>query len=479
MVGFMFVGRKHELATLESLYRSGSFEMVVLYGRRRVGKTFLIDEFVRDKPALYFTAQQQSDKLNLADFSKAVYAFTGMPDLTPPFVSWPDALSFIAQRAKANDNRPFVFVFDEFPYAADANPSLPSALQIAIDHGFLGTNVTMILSGSNEGFMETDVLGRKSPLFGRRTAQIRLLPFDYLDASAFLPNTGPEELVRYYATFGGTPYNLARLREGDGFEGNVLRLCFDRLGALREEPLMLLRQELREPALYFSILRSIASGNTTPKLIAEHAGVDPATIGKYLRTLTNLKLIERRVPFGDNPDKSRKGMYDFSDPFFTYWFRFVGRNASIIESGISEDVARRLAFGPVFDTYVGQQFEAICLQWLIRRNAEGRLPFIATQFGKWWGNDPVAREQTDIDVIAADPQSRRILLGECKWRNSINETKVIAQLTGRAGLVPGYDRDDARFVLFTKEPVGQATTSKYAGDDTLSFVTAGDLYRGD
>lgn len=195
--------------------------------------------------------------------------------------------------------------------------------------------------------------------------------------------------------------------------------------------------------------------------------------------LSDLKLIERRVPFGDNPDKSRKGMYGFSDPFFAYWFRFVGRNASIIESGISEEVARKLAFGPAFDTYVGQQFESVCLQWLIRRNAKGRLPFIATQFGKWWGTDPVAREQTDIDVVAADPQERRILIGECKWRNSINETKVIGQLTGRAGLVPGYAREHTRFVLFTKEPVSRATASKYAADDRFAFVTADDLYADD
>lgn len=474
----MFVAREHELATLERLYRSDSFEMVVLYGRRRVGKTFLIDEFVKDKRALYFTALQQSAKMNLTDFSSAVLRFFGMPDSTPPFATWRDALAFVTDRAKADGNEPFVFVFDEFPYAATAEPSLPSALQIAIDHGFLGTNVTMILSGSNEGFMESDVLGRTSPLYGRRTAQIRLLPFDYLDAAKFLPHTEPKNLVNYYAAFGGTPYYLARIREDDGFENNVLHLCFDSLGALREEPVMLLRQELREPALYFSILQSIAGGNSTPKRIAEHAGVASDIIGRYLKTLVELRLIERKVPFGDDPAKSRKGMYVITDPFFAYWFRFVGRNASIIESGIGEEVARRLAFGPAFDTYVGQQFETICLQWLVRRNAQGELPFIATRFGKWWGADPVVREQTDIDVIAADPIDKRVLLGECKWRNAINETKVIDQLRRRAGLVPGYDVDDAEFALFTKEPVGETTRAKYANDERMRFVAVNELYRG-
>lgn len=470
-----FVARDHELSVLSRLFDSDSFEMVVLYGRRRVGKTALIDEFVKDKRCLYFTALQQSSKLNLQDFSRAVLNFFGLPESTPSFGNWSDALLFVAEWARELGDR-FVFVFDEFPYAAAGEPALPSMLQIAIDHGFLNTNVTMILSGSNEGFMESEVLGRKSPLYGRRTAQIRLQPFDYADAAKFLPNTAPQELVQYYAAFGGTPYYLARIRETDGFESNVLRLMFDSLGALREEPMMLLRQELREPSAYYSVLQSIAMGNTTPKLIAEHAGVEADAIGNYLKTLAGLGLIERNVPFGDDPNKSRKGIYAIADPFFAYWFRFVGRNMGLIESNISEPVARKLAFGPAFDTYVGQQFETICRQWLIRQNAAGRLPFIATQFGKWWGNDPIAREQTDIDEVAADPLDKRILLGECKWRNTLNETEAIERLRRRAGLIRGYSADDTWFMLFTKNPVGESTRNRYANDDHMELLAACDLY---
>ncbi|PLS30198.1 ATPase [Bifidobacterium margollesii] len=472
----MFVAREHELQTLERLYSSDSFEMVVLYGRHRVGKTALIDEFVKDKQVLYFTAIQQSAKMNLEDCSRAALKFFGMPASTPSFGGWREALSFVAEQTEHSGKR-LVFVFDEFPYAAAAEPALPSILQIAIDHGFLKTNMTMILSGSNERFMEDNVLGRKSPLYGRRTAQIHLLPFDYADAAKFLPNISAQERILFYAAFGGTPYYLARLQERDGFEANVLRLMFDSLGALREEPMMLLREELREPASYYSILLAIAGGNATPKLIAEHAGVDADSIGAYLKTLVGLQLIERKVPFGDDPSKSRKGMYVVSDPFFAYWFRFVGRNMSILEGNIGETVARRLAFGPAFDTYVGQQFETVCQQWLIRRNAAGELPFIATQFGKWWGNDPIAREQTDIDVIAADPLAKTILLGECKWRNTFNESEAIERLHRRAGLIKGYSADDAWMTLFTKHPVAESTSDRYAGDERLSFVTAEDLYQ--
>ncbi|MBW3081622.1 DUF234 domain-containing protein [Bifidobacterium saguinibicoloris] len=176
------------------------------------------------------------------------------------------------------------------------------------------------------------------------------------------------------------------------------------------------------------------------------------------------------------PAKSRKGMYVVGDPFFAYWFRFVGRNMSILEGNVSEAVARRLAFGPAFDTYVGQQFETICLQWLMRANAAGELPFIATRFGKWWGNDPVAREQTDIDVVAADPLGKDLLLGECKWRGSFNETEAIGKLRQRAGLVRGYPADKAWFTLFSRNAVGEAARSRYTDDDRMRFVSTDELY---
>ncbi|KAB8288005.1 ATPase [Bifidobacterium ramosum] len=202
----------------------------------------------------------------------------------------------------------------------------------------------------------------------------------------------------------------------------------------------------------------------------------PDAIGNYLKTLTGLRLIERSVPFGDDLNKSRKGLYAIMDPFFAYWFRFVGRNMGLLESNISEQVARRLAFGPAFDTYVGQQFETVCRQWLMRRNVAGQLPFIATQFGKWWGNDPIAREQTDIDVIAADPLGKQIVLGECKWRNEFNETEAVERLRRRAGLVHGYAADGTWFMLFSKNSVGEGTRSRYANDDHMTLLSADDLY---
>lgn len=469
----MFVGREEELNALERLYRKGGFQMVVLYGRRRVGKTTLLDKFSEGKPTLYFTAQVQSAAMNLRDFSRTVYRFFDLPATTGAFESWSDAFSFIANQAKSLP-QPLLFVFDEFPYAAESEPSLPSTLQIAIDHELKDVGMTLILSGSNEGFMEGRVLGRKSPLYGRRTAQIKLQPFDYFDAARMIPSESDEERIMYYAAFGGTPYYLAQIDAGGSFEENVEQQFFNKAGLLYEEPMMLLRQELREPANYNSVMSAVAGGATTPKEIADIAGIEQNSVGKYLKTLEGLDLVERTIPFGDNPEKSRKGLYSVRDPFFAYWYRFVSRNVGAVESGAGRAVAQRTAFGEMFSTYLGKRFEDICLQWLVRQNRQGNLPLLASSFGRWWGTNPAAREQTDIDVIAADKPSKQILLGECKWRGSFDETEALRNLEARAALVKGYE--ERTFALFTKLPLGEATKRRCASRDDILLVSVADLF---
>lgn len=469
----MFVGREEELRTLNRLYRKKGFQMVVLYGRRRVGKTTLLDEFAKGKPALYFTAQIQSAAINLRLFSRSVYEFFGLPASIPPFSSWSDALAFVANQSKELPE-PLLFVFDEFPYAAEAEPSLPSALQIAIDHEFKDSDVKMVLSGSNEGFMEGRVLGSKSPLYGRRTAQIKLQPFDYLDAARMIPWATAEQRIEYYVAFGGTPYYLAQIEEGASFAENVELLFFEKSGLLYEEPMMLLRQELREPAVYNSVLGAVASGATSPKRIAEAAGIEPSSVGRYLKTLEGLGLVERSVPIGENPERSRKGLYEIRDPFFAYWYRFVNPCVGAVESGSGWAAAKAAVSGEAFATHVGKRFEEVCAQWLIRKNRMGELPFLASSFGRWWGSDPVAREQVDIDVVAADGASGRMLFGECKWRSSFNETEALGKLEARSSLVRGCK--ERYYALFSKNPVGAGTAEKAAARSDLLLVSTQDLF---
>ena len=470
----MFVGRENELKQLNRMYSKDGFQMAVVYGRRRVGKTTLIDAFAKDKPALFFTAQQRSALQNLAQFSRCVYMFFGLSEDTGAFSDWRSAFSYIAQNAQQRDSKPFLLVFDEFPYAAETEPSLPSALQIAIDHEFKQTNVRIILCGSNEGFMESEVLGRKSPLYGRRTMQLRVKPFDCFDSARMLPDLSVPEHVAYYSTFGGTPYYLAQIDASASYEENVTELMFNTSGILYEEPLMLLRQELREPALYNSILDAVGSGETTPKRIAERSGVGASSMSKYLKMLLDLGIIRRDVPFGENPDTSRKAAYSFADPFFAYWYAFVSKNVGSIEAGAGSAAAQRTAFGQALQTYVGKQFEMVCQQWVVRKNAAGELPFLASSFGHWWGTDPREKAETDIDLIAADNQSKSILFGECKWRNSFNESEAIDLLEYRAKLIKGYS--DYTYCLFSKEATSEATQGKAAARTDLHLITADEMF---
>ena len=227
----------------------------------------------------------------------------------------------------------------------ETEPSLPSSLQVAIDRKLKGAELLLVLCGSNEGFMESKVLGRKSPLYGRRTAQMRLGPLDYHDAAKMIPSASTEDKAEYYATFGGTPYYVEQIDCGLSYEENVAELFFSISGLLYEEPLMLLRQELREPALYNSILDALGSGANRPKEMAERAGIPNDSMSKYLATLESLGLIAKTIPFGENPATSRKGIYSLKDPLFAYWYRFVSRNVGAIEAGGGAAVLAADGFG--------------------------------------------------------------------------------------------------------------------------------------
>ncbi len=470
----MFVGRQDELSTLEDLYRRAEdgFQMLVLYGRRRVGKTALLQRFSQDKPVLFFTAQQQADVDNLRDFTRAAAACLDMPESTPSFANWQDALSFVADRAKGKH---LLFIFDEFSYAAESCPSLPSALQVAIDHAFGQTDCFLVLCGSNQGFMESKVLGEKSPLYGRRTAQLRLLPFDFLDAARMLPPAcTPQERVSYYAAFGGTPYYLASLDQAASFEDNVARLFFTRTGIMYDEPAMLLRQELRDPSAYSSVLRAVASGATRAKDISDVSHVRQSSLTAYLNTLCDLGIVERAVPHGE-PDCGKRGIYRVADPAFAFWYRFVAPLATAVEAGLGEQVARRVLADQRRTEYEGHIFERVCRQWVVRQAKRGALPLMVTKVGSWWGTDPAAREQTDIDVVATDELGKQdVLLGECKWRESFDETEAVDTLRRRATLAGNYPR--RHYYVFSKRPASQASIDKGKAAGDVFFVCADDMY---
>lgn len=466
----MFVGRTKELAALQSRYDQGGFQFAVVYGRRRVGKTSLLNEFAHDKPTLFFTALEQSDGDNLRDFSNEIARFFGLPHDMGPFSSWSAALDYIAERAQRER---FVLVFDEFPYAAKRNEALPSIFQIAIDRKLKNTGVFLALCGSNQGLMESKVLGKKSPLYGRRTIQIRLRQLGFREAARMLPNLDPQDCFRFYGCFGGVPYHLELVDGSLTLRENLERLYFDPAGFLYDEPFGLLRQELSEPALYGSTLRAIAHGANRQKEIADRTGIAATTLPSYLKTLENLGIIERSVPFGDNPETSKRGIYRICDACYDFWFRFVMPAVSGIETGLGHTLVAQLDDFHL-DEYLGRRFERVCAEWLVGEASEGRLPIPATNVGTWWGTNPLTRTQDDIDVLAASETDKRLVIGECKYRESFDETSEVENLDSKRALIKGYRAD--YLYLFTKHPVAAGTARRYGTRPDVRFITLDEMY---
>ncbi|RRF94553.1 MAG: ATP-binding protein, partial [Coriobacteriaceae bacterium] len=266
-----------------------------------------------------------------------------------------------------------------------------------------------VLGDTNE-----DSLGEKNPLFGRRTAQIHLGPFGYRDAALMLSGLSSAELVEFYAVFGGTPYYLSMIDTSESLKTNAERLFFRKEGLLYEEPMMLLRQELHEPAIYSSVLDAIAAGANKPQEIADRIGEDRGSVGRYLETLQSMKIVEEREPYGESRERSRKGIYWISESALAFWYRFVRPAMDAIEMDAGELEARELFEGNDIPAYVGHWFETICLEWTIVQAKKGALPIRPVRFGSWWGADPARKGQTGIDVMAGSKRRRELFVGECK-----------------------------------------------------------------
>lgn len=328
----MFLGREPDLRVLDELYESKKPELYVLHGRRRVGKTELLQQFCRSRRAVYFLAAQVREKDNLRAFRDAL--IDGIDDPLAASVDFPDwgaALTFAAERAK--DER-LVVVLDEFPYLCEATKGLPSQLQRFWDTRGKHSQLMLVLCGSQVSFMEREVLAERSPLFGRRTAQRRLEPLVPADTLPFFPKWKMRDRVLAYAILGGMPAYLRRFDDARPLLDNVARECLRPEGFLFDEVSFLLRSELSNPATYNSILGAIARGNGKVGDIALDVGVDSTTANKYLTTLRELSLVEREVPITDpDPLRSRRGIYRVADRFLAFHFRHVQPHASLVHAG--------------------------------------------------------------------------------------------------------------------------------------------------
>ncbi|MDV0446401.1 hypothetical protein MsAg5_02340 [Methanosarcinaceae archaeon Ag5] len=438
----MFIGRENELKKLEEMYRSGKFECAVIYGRRRVGKTSLIQEFCKNKKSIYFVAIEAALQNNLSNLSDSIFSVT-MPgvDGTPVFEKLEKVFDYLYGLAQKEH---LVFVIDEYPYLAHADRSVSSILQAYIDQKFKNTNMMLILCGSSMSFMENQVLGYQSPLYGRRTAQFKINPFDYRTSAQFCRNYSHTEKALVYGITGGVPQYLERIDTSKSLRENIISEFLDPSGYFFEEPSNLLKQELREPQLYNTIIAAIANGASKMNEIATAAGIETSLCSIYLSSLISLGILEKEKPVGEA--KSKKSIYKIADNMFRFWYRFVPSNMNAIVSGNGNLVFEKMV-DPYLSDYMGGVFEQMGVEYLNRMNGSDQLPFLFSEIGRWWGTNPKRKEEVEMDIVAVSRPESKALFGECKFKNEPVDTDVLERLMENS-LLLNYEQK--YYILFSK-----------------------------
>ena len=463
----MFYGRETELSKLERLYSSGGFHCAVVYGRRRVGKTTLIGEFCKDKKALFFSALEFTAEENLKVFSRTLNAFL-YPESTvsAEYANFGDAFVKVYEAAR---NERFVFVIDEYPYLAAADKSISSVLQHAIDHQLSKTGIFMILCGSSMSFMENQVLGYKSPLYGRRTAQFRLEPLNYLKSAQGGPGLSPETNAVIYGITGGIPHYINKLnvKSDEGLDEAITMNLLERTSYLFEEPANLLKQELREPSTYNSIIAGIAGGASRLNEIATKTSLEYGICSKYLSVLISLGIAGKKSPAADKT--KNRGLYFINDNLFNFWYRFVTGNISLVMAD-KPALVYKTEVKPHINEYMGRIFEEICRQYLLY--VADDLPFIPKETGGWWGGNPETKKQEEIDILAVSGKSA--IFGECKWQSAPVDFAVLENLRRKARIFPRFERK--YFYLFSKSGFTSGMTDAAGDDASIRLVTLDGLY---
>lgn len=437
-----FVDREQEMETLQNEYERDGSALVVLYGRRRVGKTTLISEFIKDKKALFFLASEEAESQNRNAFKEKAAEFIDSDLLRNADIKSWDIL-FKAIMDTPFESKP-VIVLDEFQYLGKANLAFPSIFQRIWEEILKDKSVMVILCGSLISMMESQTLAYGSPLYGRRTAQIRLkqIPFAYYHN--FFPDKSRKELIELYAITGGVPKYIELFSEDKDIYGAIQKCVLNRSGYLYDEPYFLLQQEVSEVGSYFSIIKAIAVGNTKLSSISALLEVKATSLTKYLKTLIDLDILEREVPITEeNPEKSKKGLYKIKDNYLRFWFAFVYPNMSFIESGHGSVVMNKIRKSLV-KNHIAFAYEDVCREQMWELNAEGVWPFNFTKLGRYWDS------KIEIDIAALDPEGKNLILGECKYWTDPVGVSVFRDLEAKTDSVT-WERKNRKvwYVLFS------------------------------
>ncbi|MDM8549404.1 ATP-binding protein [Desulfobacterales bacterium HSG2] len=444
-----FVGRKKELKVLEKAYTCEPSAFIPIYGRRRVGKSELILRFIKNKTGIYFVGKRAKQALHIREFLRESSVALKMPLLEGFSASdWESALTAVADAWHRNEK--LVIVFDEFQWSAESDPELISVLQKLWDRKWKNSGkIFLIVCGSYIGFMEREVLGRKSPLFGRRTGQIFLKPFGYREAGQFHPDYSLVDKARTYFVCGGIPWYLNFFDSQCSVEMNVVENLLNPYAPLFQEPDFLLREELRDVSNYYAILMAIASGFTSQVNISKNTGIDSRSLHYYLKQLRELGYISRQYPLTTSPPGSRHVRYVLDDPLLRFWFRFVYPNTSYVAHAGGEK-AMQVRVSPGLDSYFGYCFERLCREALpdiyIREGVNASF-----RIGEYWN------PKTQIDVVGIRDDNW-IDLGECKWGKRPSAASLKKELASKAEHYPNPKNCTLAFRIFSRTPFHQKHT---------------------
>lgn len=435
-----FVDREKEVAFLEDIYHQKGTKVIILYGRRRVGKTEIIKTFIKNKDSLYFLADKRGTELNAQRFARE--AAQHFKDISPAVHNFDDVFTYIVKRRKS-----LVIALDEFSYLVERDETIPSVFQLIVDEILKG-DFLLILCGSSISMMEK-ALSYKSPLYGRRTGQWLVEPFSFKDVLPFFPNYSFSQVIKAFSVVGNIPAYLVKFDDSIPVFKNIQEKILRKGTFLYEEVEFLLKGELRDPSRYSSILEAVGGGATRLTEIAHKSHIPAKDLSKYVNILQSLHLIEKIKPVTEK--KGKKTLYKISDQFFHFWFRFVQPYMSYLESGNTDYIMEIIKSN--FNAFVGSSFERICKEALKELNNQKKLPFSFSRLGTWWGyyRDRTERKEVEIDCVALNEKTKNILFAECKWRDNVDVEEILNKLKEKSAYVNWFNASRKEwFAIFGK-----------------------------
>ena len=472
----MFIGRTKELHTLEENFRKDGFSMVIVYGRRRVGKSTLIAEFIKNKKAIFYTATKVGSKKNLELFSRQVLSVLDPSYLDASFSSVDGILDIISEKT-GNDKT--IIVIDELPYWVEKDDSLLSILQKYIDTSWQKKNIMLILCGSALSFMENKVLSEKSPLFGRRDAQIKLEPFNYKDSSLFVPNYSLEEKAICFGVTGGVAKYLSLFNPSISLFDNIKKQFFHTDGYLFDETKNLLTQEFSDVTLVNNIIEQIANGENTLTNIASKVKEKESTVFYSLEKLIEIGLVEKVKCITDEKNR-KKTQFVLKDSMFLFWYMFIPKAISVIEIG-QGDVYFDKVVKPVIHSFMGPVFEEMCKYYTLEKGIENKFNCFITNVGKYWGMETVIgkdgkkhSQSADIDVVGISSVDKKMIVGECKFRNKKLDKEDYENTKRRVQMLPSQ-YELVRILLFSLG--GFSKWFDTINQDEIELIGLKDMYQ--